>query len=169
MEIKYFNTKTMVMTMRGGSILMMLAVTLLLFSGCEPKPQPIELGSDQCAYCRMMITEQEFGTQILNKQGRAFKFDSVECMAAYDITEDGENFHSKWVPDFLNRENWVNAEEAVYLHSETLRSPMGLYLTAYADRESAEQIQLEYGGDIIDYESVKVLVRAEWLDNSDNQ
>jgi len=152
--------------MRGGSILMTLAVSLLLFTGCEPEPQPIELGSDQCAYCRMMITEQEFGSQILNKQGRAFKFDSVECMAAYDITEDGENFHSKWVPDFLNRENWVNAEEAVYLHSETLRSPMGMYLTAYSDRQTAEEMKEEYKGEIIDYDAVKRLVEQEWLSNS---
>lgn len=154
--------------MRGGSFLMIIFLSAAIFTGCEPKPQPIDLGGDQCAYCRMMITEQEFGSQILNNQGRAYKFDSVECMAAYHITEGEENIHSKWVPDFLNRDEWLNAEDAVYLHSETLRSPMGLYLSAYSSRQSAEEMRDEYGGEIIDYSRVKEIVDAEWLQNGNN-
>lgn len=154
--------------MRGGSIIKILLVTSILITGCEPKPQPIDLGSDQCAYCKMMITEQEFGSQILNRQGRSFKFDSVECMAAFDLNDDGENLHSKWVPDFLDRDTWLHAEEAVYLHSETLRSPMGLYLSAYATRNQALEMKEEYGGDVINYSRVKEIVEAEWLQNDNN-
>ena len=140
--------------------------TLIILSACEPKPQPINYGSDGCEYCRMTITEAEFGSQVVNNQGRAFKFDSVECMAAFDLTnENPENIHSKWVPNFLNREEWIEANEAVYLHSETLRSPMGLSLSAYADRESAEEMRQEYGGEVIGYEQVKQIVEREWLSN----
>lgn len=141
-------------------------ISLAVFYGCEPKPQPIHIGSDQCDYCRMMITEQEFASQVLNQQGRAFKFDSVECMAAYDLSsENRENFHSLWVPDFLNREEWLRAEEAIYLHSETLRSPMGLFLTAYSNREEAVEMQIEYGGELVSYEEVKKIVQQAWLQN----
>lgn len=149
--------------MKVGSILMLIVLSAALFVGCEPKPQSINYGSDECAYCRMMITDAEFGSQIVNNQGRAYKFDSVECMAAYDLSEDGENFHSKWVPNFLNREEWLMAEDAVYLHSETLRSPMGLFLSAYSDRATAEEMKEEYGGEIIDYKTVKQVVEREWF------
>lgn len=152
--------------MRVGLILFLTAATAVVFMGCEPKPQPIQYGSDECAYCRMFVTDAEFASQIVNKQGRAYKFDSVECMAAYDITnEDPANVHSKWVPNFHNRDEWVEAEIAVYLHSETLRSPMGLFISSYADRETAEEMQNEYGGDIINYNEVKKLVEQEWLQN----
>ena len=151
--------------MRGGSILMLIIISAAVLMGCEPKPQPINYGSDECAYCRMMITDAEFGSQIVNKQGRSYKFDSVECMAAYDLTEESENFHSKWVPNFLNREEWLMAENAEYLHSETLRSPMGLFLSAYKDRDAAEEMKIEYGGEIVDYETVKQIVEREWLSN----
>jgi copper chaperone NosL len=151
--------------MRGGSILSLIVLSAAILIGCEPKPRPINYGSDECAYCRMMITDAEFGSQIVNNQGRSYKFDSVECMVAYDLTEEGENFHSKWVPNFLDREEWLNAEEAVYLHSETLRSPMGLFLSAYSNQESAEEMKEEYGGDIVDYETVKQIVEEEWLSN----
>lgn len=155
--------------MRGKLLyITMLIVSLAIVSACEPEPQPIQYGGDQCEYCRMMITEPEFGSQVLNKQGRSFKFDSVECMAAFDLTfDDPENIHSRWVPDFLDREAWLNAESAIYLHSETLRSPMGLYLSAYADRASAEDMRDEYGGEIIDYEQVKSIVNREWLNGDE--
>ncbi len=151
--------------MRGRSFLLaMLLASFTLFTGCEPKPQPIDFGGDQCAYCRMMITEPEFGTQTLNNQGRSFKFDSIECMAAYELTsDDTENIHSSWVPDFLNRDEWMEARSAVYLHSETLRSPMGLNLSAYANRQSALEMQQEYGGEIILFDEVLRIVEQEWL------
>lgn len=157
--------------MRGWKIIaLLLAASVALLTGCEPKPKPVEFGSDQCEYCRMMITEPEFASQALNQQGRSFKFDSVECMAAFDIThEDPGNIHSKWVPDFHNTENWVESASAYYLVSETLRSPMGLYLSANSSREIAEEMKQEYGGEIMNYEQVKEIVRAEWLTNNSRQ
>ena len=156
--------------MKGKITLMTLfAALLIVLAGCEPKPQPIQFGSDQGDYCRMMITEPQFASQILNNQGRAFKFDSIECMAAYALTaDDPENIHSHWVPNFENPDQWLQAEDAFYLHSETLRSPMGLYLSAYSDRESAEEYQQEYRGEIVNWNEVKQIVRAEWLADSEN-
>lgn len=156
--------------MRVGLFLSSILFLGLLVAGCEPKPQPINYGSDECAYCKMMITDSEFGSQIVNNQGRAYKFDSVECMAAFAIANQGENVHSKWVPNFSNPNEWLLAEDAVYLHSETLRSPMGLFMSAYADRASAEEMKKEYGGEIIDFNTVKEVVKNEWLsDDADHQ
>ncbi len=150
------------------TLILLTFVTLLLhLSACEPKPQEINYGSDQCEYCRMMITEAEFGSQVLNKQGRSFKFDSVECMAAYDLTTDTpDNIHSLWVPDFLNKDEWIEATSAVYLHSETLRSPMGLFLSAYRDQVSAQSMKDEYGGQIVDYDRVRQIVNEAWLNGN---
>lgn len=147
----------------------LFTVLLIVLAGCEPKPQPIQFGSDQGDYCRMMITEPQFASQTLNQQGRAFKFDSIECMAAHAMTADNpENFHSHWVPNFTNPDEWLQAEEAYFLHSETLRSPMGIYLSAYADRETAEEFRQEYGGQIVTWNEVKEIVHAEWLAGNGN-
>lgn len=149
--------------------LTLLTALMLVIAGCEPEPRSIEAGNDQCAYCRMMISELEFASQLLNKQGRSFKFDSVECMAAYDLTTDNpENVHSLWVPDFHDPQHWIRSDEAFYLKSETLRSPMGLSLSAYASREQAEEMRSEYGGELISYEQVKQLVEKEWLSENDS-
>jgi len=148
----------------------LLAMLLIVLAGCEPTPQPIQFGSEQGDYCRMIITEPQFASQILNKQGRAFKFDSIECMAAYALTADGsDNFHSHWVPNFTNPDEWLRAEDAFFLHSETLRSPMGLYLSAYSDRETAEEYLQEYRGEIVGWDEVKEIVRSEWLAGNSNR
>lgn len=154
--------------MKGRTkITTLLAALLIVFAGCEPTPQPIQFGSDQGDYCRMLITEPQFASQILNKRGRAFKFDSIECMAAYALTEDPESFHSHWVPNFENPDEWLQAEEAFFLHSETLRSPMGLYFSAHADRETAEAFRQEYQGEIVDWSTVMDIVKKEWLSETD--
>ncbi len=157
--------------MKGKTQLTTLfAALLIVMTACEPKPQPIQFGSDQGGYCRMMITEPQFASQILNNQGRAFKFDSIECLAAYSLTENGENFHSHWVPNFENPDEWLRVEEAYFLHSETLRSPMGLYLTAFSDRQTAEEFRQEYRGEIVEWNRVKEIVHAEWLsDENESQ
>ena len=146
------------------NVLYLLPLILLITACGEPTPQPIHIGSDTCDHCRMMISDREFASQTLNNQGRAFKFDSVECMAAFDQTnEQRDNLHSLWVPNFLLPDEWVNATEAVYLHSQTLRSPMGLFLSAYATSDDARQMQEEYGGNLLNYEEVRQLVHREWL------
>ena len=157
--------------MKGKITLMTLFATLLIvLAGCEPKPQPIQFGSYQGDYCRMMITEPQFASQILNNQGRSFKFDSIECMAAYALTADEpDNIHSHWVPNFENPDEWLRAEDAYFLHSETLRSPMGLYLTAYADQETAEEYRQEYRGEIVSWNEVKEIVQTEWLADNGNR
>ena len=153
--------------MKQKLTIFIFAALIFNLSACEPKPQEINLGSDQCEYCRMIITEAEFGSQALNRQGRSFKFDSVECMTAFDITnENPDNIHSLWVPDFLNRDEWVEETSAVYLHSETLRSPMGLFISAYHNLESAQTMKDEYGGEIVDYHQVKLIVSEAWLNGS---
>ncbi len=140
---------------------------MIVLTGCEPKPQPIQFGSDQGDYCRMMITDPQFASQILNNQGRAFKFDSIECMTAFVLTTDEqENIHSYWVPNFENPDEWLRVEDAYFLHSATLRSPMGLNLSAYADRETAEEFRQEYRGEIVGWNDVKELIRSEWLEDN---
>jgi copper chaperone NosL len=113
----------------------------------------------------MIITEPEYASQILNKHGRAYSFDSIECMAAYDIRNEATaemDIHSRWVPDFEGNTDWLPAEKAVYLHSETLHSPMGLFLSAYPDNQTADSFKNTYQGDILTYDGVKQLVNREW-------
>jgi len=135
-----------------------------LLAACEPAPRDLNFGSDECAHCRMLITEKEFASQLINRQGRVFPFDSIECMAAFEQEmASSEDIHSRWVPDFAAAGiGWLRVEQATILQSETLRSPMGIHLSAYASRAEAEQFAREYGGSIRSWDEILQLVAEEW-------
>lgn len=141
-----------------------LAGLVLLLVACEPGPQEIRIGEQECDHCRMMISDEHFASQMVTQQGRNYAFDAIECMAAYVESEEGQrhDIHSLWVPDFDNPEEWLPADEAVYLQSEELHSPMALNLSAYATERAAKRQQSRVSGKVIDWNEVRSLVHEAW-------
>jgi nitrous oxidase accessory protein len=119
----------------------------LLVAACGIAPEPLHIGSDECAQCRMTISEPQFATQVLSTRGRSYKFDSIECMVSFlNGTQLGQaDVHSAWIADFDAPESWVPVEDAVFVHSPRLRSPMGGGLSAHGERTGAEALLRELG------------------------
>jgi copper chaperone NosL len=127
----------------AGALLLPLA--LLACGGVEPAE--VHLGVEECAHCSMMISDRRFATQVLNTNGRSWKFDSIECLRAFMQagTLHRDELHSAWVTD-ANDEGWVRAEAAVYLQSDAVRSPMGGGLLAFAAAPAAHAAREDAGG-----------------------
>ncbi len=142
-----------------------MLLNLLLLQGCNFEPEKINYGEDKCAHCEMNIVESQFGTELITDKGRYYKFDSIECLAAYIIHNklSKEDIHSLWVTDYNNTGNLMNAKNAYYLHSKNLRSPMGMYLSAYGDESSAIEQQKLKNGDLLRWDEVYQLVEKEWF------
>ncbi|MEX1211935.1 MAG: nitrous oxide reductase accessory protein NosL [Balneolaceae bacterium] len=136
---------------------------VLILSGCTQGPRELSMGEEECAHCRMMLSESAYASQVVMNRGRSFPFDSIECMVAFWVTHiEPESIHSVWVPDFRNEDVWLDATTAVYLQSETMRSPMGLSLSAYDSEESARLQMEESGGRLLSWEELQELVAVEW-------
>lgn len=144
----------------------LLAALLLILlaseaAACRPQPAAIEYGKEECTYCRMLITDSRYGAELVSRTGRLYKFDSIECLAAF-YAEDRvprQDVHSMWVTDFARPEHFIAAGEALYLRSPELRSPMGLNLTAFAKREDLEAARARYGGEEVRWDDILILVR----------
>lgn len=140
------------------------ALALVPLAGCAPSgPRAIRIGEEECAHCRMRISEERFAAQLHNDRGRVWVFDSIECLVewaqqAEDIPED--RVAGWWVTDFEAPGNWLDATGAAYLRSDGLRSPMGLGLSAYAGAPAARAQQGAHGGDVLDWAGVRELVAA---------
>lgn len=135
----------------------MLVAGLATLGACGAiEPRPVQLGAEECAECRMVIDEPRFVAQALTTKGRAHSFDSVECLAAFVAagTVAEAEVHSLWVADFAEPERWVAAEEAVFLRSPGLRTPMGGGLSAHADAHGARAAQDELGGEVLRWAEV---------------
>ena len=130
--------------------LMLLALGL---ASCTPEPQPIQYGFDGCEHCKMTISDARYGTELVTKKGKVYKFDSIECMSAYlGQLEEKEEIAYTLVTSFEEPEKLMPVESAIILQSEGLPSPMGMFLTAFHDHETAQQYQSEKGGTFLSWE-----------------
>lgn len=124
-----------------------LIIILAILTACSQKPVEIHYGSDECAYCKMMITEERFASQVITETGKSITFDSIECMARYSGEHKKELESAKrWVNDFSNPGNWLNVENATLIKSEVINSPMGSSLLAVENEESAKKHMADYPG-----------------------
>lgn len=138
----------------AGSII--LWASLFSLSSCSKGPSPIQYGHDMCHFCKMTVTDQRYGTELVTKKGKVFKFDSIECMGLYLKAGDIQpgDYHGLYVTDFLRPGQLIDGEQAYYLKSQQLPSPMGAYLTAFGTTEAAAQYQQDKGGETFQWQDV---------------
>lgn len=124
-----------------------------LFS-CETAPEAINYGNDACAFCKMTIVDQQHASQYVTKKGKQFKFDAIECMLN-DITEkDIDKIGILLVADYKNPGTVVAADQATYLISKEIKSPMGAYLSAFSSQEVASQTLEQSGGKLYTWSEI---------------
>ena len=147
-----------------------LLIGVFLFSSLlycnSDKPKIIKSGEQTCSYCRMKIVDRRFNAQAVTTRGKHYHYDSIECMVA--DTQDkaktsSEVFLKKYVKDFFNPDNFVEAEKAHYIFSEKLASPMGAGISAYAEQESVQKAQKKYDGQTLTFPEVEKRVIETWL------
>jgi len=126
---------------------------LLLFS-CTAEPQPIAYGSENCEHCRMTISDKRYGAELVTKKGKAFKFDSAECLAAYVNEQPNTEAELLLVTNFSRPGELTNAQEAIFLQSDSQPSPMGLNLSAFASQTEAAQADPEKTGKLLRWADV---------------
>lgn len=119
--------------------------------GSNDGPQPIAYGKDQCAYCRMSVSDPRFGCQLVTTKGRAFHFDDVQCAVAHVkkgnvAAEDVANYY---LPDYSNDNKLLPAEGLYLLKSESLKSPMRGDVAAFASESDLEEVRNVHGGETL--------------------
>lgn len=139
-----------------------IAVSILFLTSCSKEPVPINYGKDNCEYCLMSIIENKFGTELITKKGKIYKFDSIECLAAFENEFDSDEVDSKWVTNFSGSHRLIKHSDAYFLLSKQLKSPMGLYLSAYSSKEELETVKSEFGGDEINWSELVDYVKTKW-------
>ena len=116
-------------------------VVLLLLGACQSQPdlsQPPEIvyGEDVCTECGMIISEARFASAYYTQDGEARRFDDIGGMLTHHV-ESQEDVAQFWVHDY-ETEVWIVAEEAFYVSSEELHTPMGFGVVAFSDQVRAQ-------------------------------
>lgn len=144
-----------------NKIFMMLTSLVIILTSCSKQPEPIAYGEDECEFCKMLVMDKRYGAELVTDKGKIYKFDSIECLVGYIDNKniDKNNYSSVWVGNYANPGNIIDANKAIYLKNDELRSPMGLNVLAVENQDQFNLIFKEYGGRKLSWDNLFPLVR----------
>jgi len=136
-------------------ILLIIACTLII-TACGNDPEPINFGEDNCAHCKMMITDEKYGAELVTDKGKIYKYDSIECLLEklHNKTFRDDQIGSMWVIDFSNPRTLIDARSAYYTQNDEFRSPMGLNVQAFGDVSNFEKFFNENDGEKLTWDEL---------------
>ncbi len=133
--------------------------SLLFLVSCSVEKSPINYGKDACHFCQMTIVDRQHASEVVTDKGKAYKYDSIECMLN-DMNENNERKIELYlIDDYSKPGELIDALKATYLISENLPSPMGANLTGFGSKEKAVETQKEKGGTLYSWNELKQLFK----------
>ncbi|NJN41651.1 MAG: hypothetical protein HC811_04855 [Flammeovirgaceae bacterium] len=127
----------------------MLALPLLFaFFSCSTEPVAIEYGKDGCHSCKMTLMDNKYGAELVTKKGKVYKFDDMNCFLNFynSGAEDPENIAHRLVVDYTQPGTLIMADNAHFLKSPEIKSPMASQIAAFEDYEQMKKFKKEYNG-----------------------
>lgn len=107
----------------------------LIITSCSSEPEKIYIGQDSCKHCLMIISDLRFATVLWNDKSKTYKFDSIECAAAFVNNKKlmAKDIKEIRVPDFFKPATQLQHNKAVFVVDSIFRSPMGLHVAAISE------------------------------------
>jgi copper chaperone NosL len=120
---------------------------IMFLSSCSSKgPEPVKLNQDTCAYCKMTLTDPHFAAQLVTDKGRHYFFDDMDCMKNFIESNTGVGYDQFYISDYSVPSRFIDIKSAMLFHSDSLRSPMGGNIAAFANKDSFNIYATKYRG-----------------------
>ena len=140
--------------MKNVLVILLMAVTL---TSCTTEPEPINFGKDICEHCKMVISDEKFGGELITEKGKIYKFDSAECLVDYKKENssklDGEKTQFL-VINFAKPGDFIPAKESFYLNDKYYQSPMGANIVPFETRMLAENNTMSPDAKVLTWEEL---------------
>ncbi|GAB1462119.1 nitrous oxide reductase accessory protein NosL [Pedobacter sp.] len=144
-----------------NTISILLTVVLFFISCGNEGPEPINYNRDACEFCKMTISESRFAAQLITVKGRVYKFDDLQCLLQYDQTNKEVPVKNYYIANFSANKALIDAKSAYFVKSETLRSPMGGNVAAFAEQKTAAAYASKNQTDIVEWKDLNNTVQTE--------
>jgi len=145
----------------------LLLIAITLFTGglvsAQPSILPAETDfqSDLCAECKMVVTSRSYAAQIVGPGGPLF-FDDIGCLVQYERQGKvaADNVHGRFVRSVAG-DAWLPVQEAFWVLTRDVRTPMGYGLHAFADQKTADAFRKgKTGAKLLAWNEVPLAVPA---------
>lgn len=131
-----------------------LALTVLAACGGDEvslDPPEIAYGED-ISEMGMFVTDPRYTVATLPEGDTDWLlFDDIGELLKYRDTHPDAKFQAIWVNDY-HTEDWLNAEDAWFVESPDINSPMGWGISAFEKEDEATAFQEEHGGELMTWD-----------------
>lgn len=135
-----------------GAIMASLIMVFLM--SCNTAPEKIKIGSDQCQFCKMSISDRRFGAEIITTKGKVLKFDEGHCMHQYLDAHVNTEVKTIYLSDFCGSNELIPKQKCRLLKSIDLKSPMGGNVAAFSIEDSIKSYAQKLNGTVISWEEM---------------
>jgi copper chaperone NosL len=126
---------------------------LFTLNSCTPGPEALVLGTDHCYFCKMTISDNRFGGELLTKKGKLYKFDDEHCLFSFINSKevDRKEIAEVYFMDFAGGHHLIKSGDAFLLQSDSFRGPMNGNTAAFSNEDSMKKFEQLYHGQILSW------------------
>jgi copper chaperone NosL len=138
----------------------LLLLMALVTAGCSAQadgPPAIQVDRSACAHCTMLISDERFAAAYQTSSGEARVFDDIGCLLAAARAESNVEGLRFWFHDATTSE-WIRGNDALFVTSSRLKTPMSGGTVAYRHATDAEQLARANDGAVI--QSLRTLLSS---------
>src|SRR6478736_718983 len=117
--------------MRAFTFSIICVLLLVAFTSCSTRLQPIKVGTDICYYCKMIVSDERFGGEILTREEEILKFDDSRCLVSFIRRKNITGIKDIYLVDFSNDHKLLNIKTAILVQGKGLRGPMNGDIVAF--------------------------------------
>lgn len=140
--------------MKMKSHFLLLTMALFFLSCGETKPVAAKLNSDNCDYCNMTISDSKFVAELITAKGKIYKFDDLFCLKSFLKENTEQKDPQLYVTNFEQPNTFLTVEDAVFVKSEGINSPMGGNTIALSNNGKAEEYSKRLTGQILKWDDL---------------
>ena len=128
----------------------LFAIYLSCGDNNQTGPVDINYGQDICERCKMIISEEKFSSQIIMDNGSVYNFDDIGGMIHYLSDNKINSSNLKiYVKDYKTT-NWIIFNEAVYVVTDGIKTPMNYGVIAFGEKKDADAFISMKSGNILE-------------------
>lgn len=130
---------------------------ILYLTACKRTVQPIDYGHDACTHCKMTIMDNRFAAEMITGKGKVYKFDDMACLLGYMAAEKKRDPEALYfVSDHKQPEgSLLDAQKAVFIRHEMLKSPMQGNYAAFASAQQAAALKDSLHSKLLKWEDLQ--------------
>jgi copper chaperone NosL len=144
--------------MSKWTALTLVAFALFMAACQEPPAKPADIREqDACARCKMPISDVRYAAELIDKAGALRKYDEIGCFVNdVKLKFPKRNFRASFVMDY-DKKQWLKAEDAFFVRSEQIRTPMSGGIVAFSEKNRADAVASQFQGQVLKYEDLFTL------------